>query len=613
MRYLLTIVFSYFSLFVSAQEDTLYLSEVPVSGDPIHPFVVGGALKKIELSAHDLTLSDALSREGNQYFKSYGNQQLSTISMRGTSASQTNVLWHGIPVNYPTLGQMDFSQWPSWLLSSVELQPGSGGALFGSGSIGGTVLLDSDTDLSDNVPGFAIRGDVGSYGYYFTGVKANYHIGQLTSQTRFYRNSITNDFSYIYNGVEHKQDNAASSDMGFRQSLQWNHEKHQFTIDGIYTLNDREIQPVKGSTTDNHLETGNVRLAFSHEYNASKGSFNTSLGYIRNKTLYNNNQETVSNQYSVVSTYVFDLGSHVLGRVGFNGNIYRAQSESFQENLTDIRTGFFASMTARITHFWKASLSARQSIFKNRFPFNPSLNQEIRLFANSKSRLVLVQGISTGFRFPTLNDLYWVPGGNPDLKPERSLNIEGGFQWETKADKIAWGTSTNVFRLWSQDFILWRPNEGSIWSPENIQDVHISGIEYEGWGEITSGVFAQKITGAYSFTRSLNQTGNNQGNQLPYVPLHQGTITTESAWSKWNIDMHATYTGRRYTTLDNTAIQSVDGFFLINAGLERQLNFNKWDLNVGGRVNNLLDHTYENLINRAMPGRNFQLYILIKR
>ena len=26
----------------------------------------------------------------------------------------------------------------------------------------------------------------------------------------------------------------------------------------------------------------------------------------------------------------------------------------------------------------------------------------------------------TGFRYPTFNDLYWQPGGNPDLEPEKS-------------------------------------------------------------------------------------------------------------------------------------------------------------------------------------------------
>ncbi len=613
MRYFATLVFSFYALLVSAQEDTVFLSEVSVAADQIYPFVVGGSLQKVELDELDLNLTDALSRNGGLYFKNYGNQQLSTISMRGTSAQQTSVLWHGIPVNYPTLGQMDFSQWPAWLLSSIELQPGSGGALFGSGSIGGTVLLDSDNDLQHQNPGIVLRGDVGSYGYSFLGLKANYKIGALSSQTRIYRTGLKNNFSYIYNGEELQQENAAATDLGLRQSLQWDEKGHRFSFDGMYSLNDREIQPVKGSTAENELATGNVRLALSHKYGNAAGSFNTSLGFIRNRTLYNKEQETIAHQYSVVSTYVFELGNRILGRVGINGNIYRAQSDSFRENLTDVRTGLFASITAPITHFWKITINARQSVFKDKFPFNPSINQQVNLYRDTNNKLSLTQSISTGFRIPTLNDLYWNPGGNPDLEPERSLNAEAGLKWESGEDKFGWGSTLNTFKMWADDYILWRPGEDGIWSPENIQEVHSGGLEYMGWIQYKVGLFSQRISGAYSYTRSINRTGSNSGNQLPYVPNHQVSWNVKSNLSSWSLDLNTNYTDRRYTTLDNTLSQSVGGFFLLNASFEKAFTMKNWTLDLGMKAKNLLNSDYENLINLAMPGRNYQLYILIKR
>ena len=32
------------------------------------------------------------------------------------------------------------------------------------------------------------------------------------------------------------------------------------------------------------------------------------------------------------------------------------------------------------------------------------------------------------YRLPTLNDLYWSPGGNPNLKPEEGFTYEGSFE-----------------------------------------------------------------------------------------------------------------------------------------------------------------------------------------
>ncbi|MCW3073176.1 MAG: hypothetical protein JWP69_245 [Flaviaesturariibacter sp.] len=60
------------------------------------------------------------------------------------------------------------------------------------------------------------------------------------------------------------------------------------------------------------------------------------------------------------------------------------------------------------------------------FNFNPSylFRRQWKLFAN----------ISTGYRTPSLYQLYSIYG-NADLKPEQSLNLEGGVQYFTKDEK----------------------------------------------------------------------------------------------------------------------------------------------------------------------------------
>ncbi len=613
MRYLLLLSFFIYALLVSGQEDTVRLSGIEILGDPIKPFIIGNSNKSIGLNEDGKSLSEVLSGKGNIYFKSYGNQQLSTITMRGTSANQTNVLWHGIPVNYPTLGLMDFSQWPAWFISSLDLQAGSGGALFGSGSIGGTVLLDSNDDLSDLKPGATARIDVGSFGYSFLGVKGSYRMGSIIASTKLFRKHIENDFTYSHNGAEWRQNNASSSDIGIQQELQWNSKNHMFLLDGMVTKNDREVQPADGVINDDELVTSNVRVSLSHRYTSLAGSLHSTLAYVRNGTLYNDSLETIANQYSFLSAYLFEIGESMSSRIGFNSNIYQATSANFIDNLYDVRTGIFGSLSAEFTKFWKGSVSLRQSIFKDNYPLNPAFNQQIELYKNSQQSLILNQSISTGFRFPTLNDLYWSPGGNAELKPEKSLNTDLGITWNLTGDRWSLQASSSAFQIWSRDYILWRPVESGIWSPENFQEVNIKGIEAEMILKFESGGFTESITTAYSVTESLNETGGNAGNQLPYVPKNQANVSAQTRWTVWNLHLSGSWTSRRYTTLDQSLAHSVEGFFLMDMRFTREITLKDWKVSFGAAINNLFDTDYQNLINHSMPGRNYQLSLMIKQ
>ena len=80
------------------------------------------------------TLSDLLTRTTPVFIKESGNGMLATISMRGTSASHTNVNWEGVNINSKTMGQVDFNQMPLFFFDKVGVYPGGESAVFGNGS-----------------------------------------------------------------------------------------------------------------------------------------------------------------------------------------------------------------------------------------------------------------------------------------------------------------------------------------------------------------------------------------------------------------------------------------------------------------------------------------------
>src|SRR5688572_6926564 len=106
--------------------DTTYLKEVSVFGLPVTSYATGSKVLQVKSGEEVATLSDKLIDETSFYLKTYGNNQLSTITIRGTTASQTAVLWNGININSPTLGQTDFSLIPLFLFDDVSVQYGAG-------------------------------------------------------------------------------------------------------------------------------------------------------------------------------------------------------------------------------------------------------------------------------------------------------------------------------------------------------------------------------------------------------------------------------------------------------------------------------------------------------
>jgi hypothetical protein len=85
--------------------------------------------------------------ENATFFKQYGVSGSSTVSKRGADATQTQVVWNGLPINHPMLGMTDFNGISSFAFSEIFMIEGGNSALFGSGSVGGTIFLNNQSQF----------------------------------------------------------------------------------------------------------------------------------------------------------------------------------------------------------------------------------------------------------------------------------------------------------------------------------------------------------------------------------------------------------------------------------------------------------------------------------
>jgi len=181
----------------------LTLCEVEVRGVRPERFMTGQKIQ--EADSADLarnrfsTLADFLQFQTPVAFKSYGAGQLATLSFRGTSAGHTALLWNGININFPSLGQTDFSTIPLAGFDEMTIQYGSAASCVGTDAVGGTIQLRS-------LPGFqtegtqlmaAVRGETsenfsGQGGLRFHRLLRNGK--KLSGKTLLYGSSVRNNF-----------------------------------------------------------------------------------------------------------------------------------------------------------------------------------------------------------------------------------------------------------------------------------------------------------------------------------------------------------------------------------------------------------------------------------
>ena len=241
---------------------------------------------------------------------------------------------------------------------------------------------------------------------------------------------------------------------------------------------------------------------------------------------------------------------------------------------------------------------------------------------SERGNIVAKASISRNYRFPTLNDLYFLPGGNPDLKSERGWTYDAGVSFAiAKAGVYSLSGSATWFESFIKDWIIWLPTTKGFFSPDNIKDVHAYGVELKSSLNVAIAKDWQLgLNGTFSWTPSINNgeprtpADKSVGKQLPYVPLLSSTVTGRLSWRSWAFIYKWCYYSERYTMSSNdiTLTGKLPPYFMSNISLEKSLDFSWSEISIKGTVNNLFNEEYLSVLSRPMPGINFEIFLSIR-
>jgi vitamin B12 transporter len=565
-------------------------------------------------------LSALLQLQGNIQVRSYGPGGIATFSMRGTTAGHTQVMWMGLPVNDPMLGVSDLGTMPLNGLGGVRLLHGAAAMPHHSGGIGGTIELTEDGPRTTDGITATILGEAAAFGTYSGGLNLKLRKRKLWANTAFNYLTAKNDFTYRNLGTighpEKQMEHADVQQIGVVQAIGYDIDrKHSISAHLRFGETDRLLPATMlMNTTKETLFDRDVWLAARYARNGNRSELEVTSAYIRGEQQYfGNDNYLYEHLYQANKNIVrYGLRPHRKVQLKFGADITseHARSDTAYRNTTGVWRhwqALFASVTYSPTSWLRGQALVREDLIDGKFSPLQALGG---IEADALKWLRVSASVSRNFRAPTLNDLHWNPGGNPDLSNETGFSVEAGMKFHRRWERFGFEVRADWYRNDVDSWILWTPVEGSIWSPRNMRRVLAQGVETGLNAHAMAGKVRFGLNAEYQHTRSTVQESdvpndNAVGNQLIYVPMHSMRGHLSVQWKGLLVMYGHYWTGARFTASDNTA--SLVPFHVAWASASYHLPVKKHAVRVGFGLDNIFNQQYQMIAWRPMPGRAWRV------
>ena len=203
-------------------------------------------------------------------------------------------------------------------------------------------------------------------------------------------------------------------------------------------------------------------------------------------------------------------------------------------------------------------------------------------------------------RLPSFNDLYYVAIGNPRLSPEYAFQT--GMDLRLRSPHVELRLSPYYSRV--TDKIVALPTASQFrWSMLNIGRVDIAGLDARLEGGLTIGEVRLNGTLRYSFQLALDHSNPDKptyGCQIPYAPVHSGSVFLQAGWRGWSLSWDSSVTGHRWSTTSNSPDYYLPPWSISDVRIGKSFG----PLMAGLRVGNIFNTQYQIVKGYPMPGIN---------
>ncbi|TDJ48859.1 MAG: TonB-dependent receptor [Nitrospina sp.] len=506
----------------------------------------------------------------------------STVFMRGANSQSTLVMIDGVQVNANTTGGFDFSNLQMDNIERIEILRGPQSTLWGGDAVGGVINIITKKGKGKPTHSLAFEG--GSFATFKETLTSSGAIQKFD-----YALSASRTDSEGFSSAS--EERGATENDGFGNTTLSSRLGLNFLDDGridfigryLKTRNDFDAL----GPTDSIPETG-LTEAFTVALPIQKSitswwdsRINTNFNYedlefptfpsrILNRTYtvdFQNNLE-LGQLFSAVLGYEYQVTN------GSNRGNFSFENRSHGIYL---QGNFNYKDTAFLTAGFRENVNSE---------FNDKLTYKFEGALISKDTGTKFRAnYATGFRVPTINDLFFPGFNNPNISPEESKNWELGLEQKLLQDQLTLGVS--YFNADYDDLI--ESSGFPLFIPMNVASAESQGIESFINYRITNDL---DLTANYTW----NEAKDNATNQpLERRPRGVATGTLHYNWDK-KLDSLVTV---QYRSGMISGSGRVGGRTLVRAALSYRINKN-WKLTARGE--NLLDKNYEESVGFGTAG-----------
>ena len=572
------------------------------------------------------------------------------ISIRGMPSNYTLILIDGIRQNASSdttpngFGTLDTAMMPPLsAIDHIEVIRGPMSTLYGSDAMGGVINIitkkggdewHGGINIGHSVQEHSKWGDSSQIGFYTSGPLVNNTLdlalrGNFTHRQGSSITSLSNSGNDTRVPYPTKSDNY---NFGGRLNYKIS-DKNTLWIDGetarqTYDNRNGQLGPVgtSGGGYTDELRYQRQKVMLGHDTDLSFGRWSSSLSYAvtenkgrlltartlstANKSLAGNDRELKNTNTIFDTNVVTPLGEDHLLQIGGqywdarlkDGIILANSGDTFRQKTWALFAEDDWQLLDPLSLTWGARYEKHDS-------FGGHLSPRAYLVWNAIDNWTVKGGVSTGYKTPSLSQLHngvsGVAGnglvstvGNPNLKPETSVNYETGLYYENESNVKANITGfINNFRNAIESETL----DDSTYSYRNVGRAITQGIEFATSFPVWTPDVVLNLN--YTYTDSKQRGGDNPGASLSNTARQMANARINwAATADLNTWMMVEYHGKtpRYTSNYSNlsklqkAVYDDRGAYLkawtvVNLGASYKVTS---QLTLNGTVNNLFDEDF---------------------